>query len=52
MSSFRFGRWTSWLALAAVGMIGVLYFRDPTRRAALTQTAGWFLTAARIVLGR
>jgi hypothetical protein len=45
MNTLRFGRLGSWLALAVSGVIGAVYFLDPTRRAALTQTAGWFLTA-------
>ncbi|MBN2084314.1 MAG: hypothetical protein JW748_03750 [Anaerolineales bacterium] len=50
MSTLRFGRVASWIVLAAAGFIGAVYFLDPTRRAAITQTAGWFLTAARFVL--
>ena len=50
MSTLRFGRLGSWIMLAVAGLIGAVYFLDPTRRAAITQTAGWFLTAARFVL--
>jgi hypothetical protein len=46
MSNLRFGRLGSWIVLAAA----VVYFSDPTRVAALTQTAGWFLKAARFAL--
>jgi hypothetical protein len=50
MSGFRFGRVWSWLALAMLGIVAAVYFWDPSRRAALTQSAGWFITAARFVL--
>jgi hypothetical protein len=50
MSNLRFGRLGSWIVLAAAGAVAVVYFSDPTRVAALTQTAGWFLKAARFAL--
>ena len=50
MSGLRFGRVGSWLALAMLGIVAAVYFWDPTRRAALTQSAGWFITAARFIL--
>jgi hypothetical protein len=53
MSTMGGSRWNgavSWLVCAAAGAACAVYFLDPTRYAALTQTAGWFLTAARIVL--
>jgi hypothetical protein len=50
MSAFRFGRLGSWIVVALIGAVGVIYFFDPTRRTALTQTAGWFLTAVRFAL--
>jgi len=50
MSGSRFGQALDWIVVAAVGIIGAVYFIDPTRRAALTQTAGWFLKAARLLL--
>jgi hypothetical protein len=50
MSQLRFGRLVSWIVLAALGLVAAVYFLDPTRRAALTQTAGWFLKAARFVI--
>jgi hypothetical protein len=49
MSGFRLGRQWSWIVLAAVAVVGAVYFLDPTRRAALTQTAGWFLKAVRFL---
>lgn len=49
MSGSRRNRAASWIVTAAVGAVWVVYFIDPTRRAALTQTAGWFLKAARMV---
>jgi hypothetical protein len=53
MSTMGGSRWNgavSWLVCAAAGAACAVYFLDPTRYTALTQTAGWFLTAARIVL--
>jgi hypothetical protein len=52
MSGTRYGRLTGWIMLAVVGAIAAAYFLDSSRRAALTQTAGWFITAARFALGR
>ena len=49
MSGVKFGRWTSWMILAVLGAVAAIYFIDPTRRAALTQTAGWFITAFRSI---
>jgi hypothetical protein len=49
MSTLRFGRILSWIVLAGVGLVAVVYFWDPTRRAAITQTVGWFLTAVRFL---
>jgi hypothetical protein len=49
MNTFRLGRLGSWIAVAVCGGVAAVYFIDPTRRAALTQTAGWFLKAARFV---
>lgn len=50
MSDMRLGRLGGWIVLAVTGLVAAAYFLDPTRRAALTQTAGWFLKAARFVL--
>jgi hypothetical protein len=50
MNAFRFGRLGSWISLAVAGAVAAVYFADPTRRAAITQTAGWFLTAVRYVI--
>ena len=50
MSTFRLGRLGSWIAVAVSGIVAAVYFADPTRRAAITQTAGWFLTAIRFIL--
>ncbi|MBN1439816.1 MAG: hypothetical protein JW929_10435 [Anaerolineales bacterium] len=52
VSGFRLGRIAGWIFLAAVGALAALYFLDPTRRAALTGTAGWFLRALRFLLGK
>jgi len=49
MGGSKWNRAASWLVTAAVGAVWAVYFIDPTRRAALTQTAGWFLKAARMV---
>jgi hypothetical protein len=49
MSGSRFGRVFGWIVLTAAGIIWGVYFIDPTRRSALTQTAGWFLKAARFL---
>lgn len=49
MRDFRFGRLGSWAVTALVGAVAAVYFLDPTRRAALTQTAGWFIKAARFI---
>ncbi len=49
MSGIQFGRWTSWIILGILGMAAAVYFVDPARRAALTQTAGWFITAFRSI---
>jgi hypothetical protein len=37
------------MILAILGAVAAAYFLDTTRRAALTQTAGWFITAVRFV---
>ncbi len=50
MSDVRLGRVAGWIAVAVSGLVAGVYFIDPTRRAAITQTAGWFLTAIRFVL--
>jgi hypothetical protein len=50
MSTLRFGRFLGWFVLAVVGSVAAVYFLDSTRRAALTQTAGWFLNAFRFIL--
>ncbi len=50
MRDFRLGRVMSWIAVAVCGAVAAVYFIDPTRRAAITQTAGWFLTAIRFIL--
>jgi hypothetical protein len=49
MRDVRLGRVLSWVAVAVSGLVAAVYFIDPTRRAAITQTAGWFLTAARFI---
>ncbi len=50
MSDVRLGRVMSWIAVAVCGVVAAVYFIDPTRRAAITQTAGWILTAFRFIL--
>jgi hypothetical protein len=50
MGGYRWNRAASWIVTAAVGAVWAVYFIDPTRYAALTQTAGWFLKAARILI--
>jgi hypothetical protein len=51
MSESRLTTVVSWISAAAVGAVWAMYFLDATRYAALTQTAGWFLRAARFLAG-
>ncbi len=50
VTDVRLGRVMSWVAVVVCGAVAAVYFIDPTRRAAITQTAGWFLTAIRFIL--
>jgi hypothetical protein len=49
MSGRRWDRAVSWIVAAAAGVLWAAYLLDFTRYAALTQTAGWFLRAVRIL---
>jgi hypothetical protein len=51
MNESRWNPVVSWMVTAALGAIWAVYFLEPTRYAALTQTAGWFLKAARFLAG-
>jgi hypothetical protein len=50
MGDLRWNRAVSWIIAVAAGAVWAVYFLDATRYAALTQTAGWFLKAGRIML--
>jgi hypothetical protein len=50
MGELRWNRAVSWIVAVAAGAVWMMYFLDATRYAALTQTAGWFLKAGRIML--
>jgi hypothetical protein len=51
MNASRWNPAVSWMTAAALGAVWAAYFLDATRYAALTQTAGWFLKAARFLAG-